>query len=60
MVFGRLRFVDATRGTAVLMVLVSHFGITYFDVLDPRARWLEALTLSASPTFMLLSGLLVG
>jgi len=26
----RIRALDATRGTAMIFVLISHFGLTYF------------------------------
>jgi len=56
----RLRFIDACRGATMLFVFVSHFGTAYFDEHDSRGHILETLALVASPTFMLVSGLLVG
>src|SRR5262245_42606936 len=56
----RLRFIDAARGATMLFVLVSHFGLTFFDDGDIRGLVLETITLIASPTFMIVSGLLVG
>jgi hypothetical protein len=44
----------------MLFVLVSHFGLTFFDADDIRGRVLITMTLIASPTFMIVSGLLVG
>jgi hypothetical protein len=56
----RLRFVDAARGSAMLFILVSHFGITFFENHDFRGVLLEKIGLVASPTFMVISGTLVG
>jgi uncharacterized membrane protein len=44
----------------MLFVFVSHFSFSYFAADDPRARILQTITLMASPTFMLISGMLVG
>ena len=58
----RSQFIDATRGLAMLFVFVSHFAIAYLGVLaDPRpARIAALLALPSTPTFVLLSGLLMG
>jgi uncharacterized membrane protein len=57
----RLQFLDAARGSAMLFVLISHFAATYFD--DPTrgaARVLIEIGHVATPTFILISGILVG
>jgi uncharacterized membrane protein len=58
----RMQFIDASRGLAMLFVFLSHFAIGYFeqigDVRDHRIASL--LALPATPTFVILSGLLIG
>jgi uncharacterized membrane protein len=57
----RLHFLDAARGTAMLFLLISHFAGTYFD--DPTrgtAKILIEIGHVATPTFILISGILVG
>jgi uncharacterized membrane protein len=59
----RVQGLDAARGIAMLFVCVSHFGFSYFRGMPGHA--LEAsvimrLGMIASPTFVLLSGLLLG
>jgi uncharacterized membrane protein len=57
----RLNFLDAARGTAMLFLLISHFAGTYFD--DPTrgaAKLLIEIAHVATPTFILISGILVG
>ena len=58
---GRLDGLDAARGTAMLFVCLSHFGLEYFRLMgDPPARVLcYMLGGIASPTFMLISGITV-
>ena len=58
----RSQFIDATRGLAMLLVFVSHFAITYLGVLTDRRPGQIAAVLArpATPTFVLLSGLLIG
>ena len=58
----RSQFIDASRGLAMLLVLESHFATAYFGGFANRrpgqiASW---LALPATPTFVLLSGLLIG
>jgi uncharacterized membrane protein len=57
----RLAFLDGARGTAMLLVLVTHFADTYF-INGPSiwARVLSELGRIASPTFMLISGIVIG
>lgn len=59
-----MAFVDAARGTAMLAVFCSHFIGAYRGFAGPReATVLKALrwvTLTASPAFMLISGLMLG
>jgi uncharacterized membrane protein len=55
----RLRFLDAARGSVMLFVFLSHFGVAYFTPQDHRGWWLVDLGMIASPTFMLISGALV-
>jgi uncharacterized membrane protein len=58
----RIRALDATRGTAMLFVLVSHFGLTYFgrNGQEQLEDWFERVGKVASPTFMVLSGMMAG
>ena len=59
----RLQAIDATRGIAMLFVCVSHFGGAYFGRLPSHASQgalLEYVSLIASPTFVTISGLLLG
>jgi uncharacterized membrane protein len=58
----RIRSLDATRGTAMLFVLLSHFGLTYFgrNGQDHLEDWFERVGKVASPTFMVLSGMMAG
>ncbi|HEY4188604.1 MAG TPA: heparan-alpha-glucosaminide N-acetyltransferase domain-containing protein [Polyangia bacterium] len=58
----RSLFIDATRGLAMALVCVSHFGISYFGFAgDRRDKDLTGLiALPATPTFVILSGLLLG
>jgi uncharacterized membrane protein len=58
----RIRSLDATRGTAMLFVLISHFGLTYFgrNGQDQLEDWFERIGKVASPTFMVLSGTMAG
>jgi len=58
----RIGSLDATRGTAMLFVLISHFGLTYFGR-NGQAHledWFERVGKVASPTFMVLSGMMGG
>jgi uncharacterized membrane protein len=57
----RLQYIDATRGLAMLFVFVSHFAYGYFGA--GKGAIHEALTaigMVASPSFVLVSGLLLG
>jgi hypothetical protein len=57
----RVLFIDAARGAAMFFVLLAHFGFSFFD--DRQARLptiLKLVSMVASPTFMILSGMLVG
>ena len=58
---GRFEGIDAARGTAMLFVCLSHFGLEYFRLMgDPPARVLcYTVGRIASPTFMLISGITV-
>lgn len=58
----RLRPIDATRGVAMMFVCLSHFGEAY---LRPNEAWLSLwwvyhVTMIASPTFMIVSGMMLG
>jgi peptidoglycan/LPS O-acetylase OafA/YrhL len=57
----RVQFLDAARGSAMFFVLLSHFGFTFFpnqaDTLPAAMRFVGMV---ASPTFMVLSGLILG
>jgi len=59
---GRVRGIDATRGAAMLFVCLAHFGYAYFGLNGAdRTGWI-VLTIGriASPTFMLISGIVLG
>jgi uncharacterized membrane protein len=58
----RIRALDATRGTAMIFVLISHFGLTYFgrNGQEHLEDWFERVGKVASPTFMVLSGMMAG
>lgn len=58
----RLQAVDAMRGTAMLLVFVSHFADTFFVAATETRLHLELQVLGylATPSFMLLSGLMLG
>src|SRR4051812_9911362 len=58
----RLRFLDATRGVALIAAILSHFGtVTLRLPGDNDARVaLIRLGMLASPTFILVSGMLLG
>ena len=57
----RLEFLDVGRGCAILLVLISHFAQTFFaDGNEPAARALDQFGHVATPTFVLISGTLVG
>ncbi len=58
----RLQFLDAARGATMFFVLLAHFGQLFFR-LPQHADWRIALThigMVATPTFLILSGLLLG
>lgn len=58
----RIQAIDAARGAAMLFVLVAHFGNGYFHRVGAislrNAAWHVGMV--ASPTFMMISGLLLG
>jgi len=57
----RIHFIDSARGVAMLFVLLSHFGFTFFP--DQSARLPTAMRyigMVASPSFVLINGILVG
>jgi uncharacterized membrane protein len=57
----RIQFLDAARGSAMFFVLLSHFGFTFFpDQAAPLPTAMRLVGMVASPTFMTLSGLLLG
>jgi predicted acyltransferase len=58
----RLTSLDATRGAAMFMVCVSHFGLAYFGEAHVAhgVAWTYVLGLVASPTFMIISGSMLG
>ena len=58
----RVPGIDAARGVAMVLVCLSHFATT---VLYPQGalavgRWLVSVSMVATPTFVLLAGLLLG
>lgn len=58
----RLSAVDAARGAAMLLVCLSHFADAYFEPFSygPVYELLDRVVMIASPTFMLLSGAMLG
>jgi hypothetical protein len=59
---GRVRGIDATRGAAMFFVCLAHFGYAYFGLNGAdRTGWIVAMIGKvASPTFMLISGIVLG
>ncbi len=58
----RLSYIDAARGTAMLFVFVAHFAWIYRDM-NPEFAFgatLETVMKVASPTFVVISGFLLG
>jgi uncharacterized membrane protein len=62
MPIGRVHAVDAARGLAMVFVCLSHFGLEYFRRLDEpsMASTLYMIGMIGSPTFMLISGVMLG
>jgi len=58
----RIRFIDVGRGTAMLFVCLAHFSEAYLHPLGElqQLRICSYFTLIASPTFMLISGMMLG
>lgn len=58
----RVRAIDAARGLAMVFVCLSHFGLEYFRRLDEpsMAKALYMVGMIGSPTFMLISGIMLG
>ena len=58
----RFGSIDAVRGAAMLFVFLSHFAAGYYwpPYAQEAAGYLRALGMLASPTFVLVSGLVVG
>jgi len=57
----RIQFIDSARGIAMMFVLLSHFGFTFFP--DQSARLptlMRYIGMVASPSFVLINGILVG
>jgi len=54
--------IDQTRGAAMVLVWFSHFVVVYFpgSAYPPGARAISIVTKAASPTFVILSGILLG
>lgn len=59
---GREGFIDATRGTAMFFVCLSHFSDIYLGRVGAfqAQRWLHTVSRVASPTFLLVSGFTLG
>lgn len=58
----RIEVIDAGRGAAMLLVFLSHFSEFYFGY-HGKTRLLETMyniTMIASPSFMLISGTMLG
>jgi uncharacterized membrane protein len=56
----RLQFIDAARTVAMLFVFASHFAEVYFAPSGEARSVFRQITLIASPTFMTISGVLIG
>jgi Heparan-alpha-glucosaminide N-acetyltransferase, catalytic len=56
----RLQFIDAARGSAMFFVLLSHFAFNYFSAHDATGNLMTQVGMVASPTFMLINGMLLG
>lgn len=58
----RLRGIDAARGMAMVLVCLAHFGYVYFQQVNgpAEAAIVTGVTMIASPTFMLISGMMLG
>ena len=60
----RMHGVDAARGTAMLFVCLSHFGLEYFNgagtTYDRLRDLLYMIGMVASPTFVAISGAMLG
>ncbi len=58
----RLVAIDATRGTAMLFVFLSHFTESYIRPTNKfeLMLWLYRISMLASPAFMLMSGIVLG
>jgi uncharacterized membrane protein len=58
----RIQQIDSARGTAMLFVFLSHFGLTYFHE-NGATTWdvlFERIGMVATPTFMIISGIMLG
>ncbi|HEY2434225.1 MAG TPA: acyltransferase family protein [Vicinamibacterales bacterium] len=56
----RVQFIDIARGSAMFFVLLSHFAFTYFARSDSTRPALTFIGMVASPTFVMINGLLLG
>jgi len=58
----RLQALDAARGAAMVLVCLSHFAAVYLVAAGAarQAVWLVAIGMTATPTFIVVSGLLIG
>jgi uncharacterized membrane protein len=58
----RVEALDAARGAAMVLVCVSHFANAYLlpAGADRQANWMTAIAMIATPTFILVSGVLMG
>jgi uncharacterized membrane protein len=58
---GRISAVDATRGAAMLLVCLSHFGVTYLgEEQRVHVELLLAVSMLATPSFLFISGMMLG
>ena len=59
---GRLQPLDALRGSAMLFVFLSHFANGYFGTIGEHRieQWVTSVAYVASPTFVLVAGMLLG
>lgn len=56
----RIEAIDAARGTAMVLVCLSHFVSAYVRGNGAPLRFVRALTLLSAPSFMVVSGTLLG
>lgn len=56
----RIVALDSARGTAMLLVCLSHFAVIYSESSGVSFDDVYYFTMMAAPTFMVISGILLG